>query len=51
MKTTEAAASQNGDSGKRRFFGHPWPLATLFGMEVWERFSFYGTVSTASPPD
>ncbi|WP_348827317.1 oligopeptide:H+ symporter [Halomonas sp. RT37] len=42
MKTTEAAARQHGDSGKRRFFGHPWPLATLFGMEVWERFSFYG---------
>lgn len=30
-------------SGKKRsFLGHPWPLATLFGMEVWERFSFYG---------
>lgn len=27
---------------ERTFFGHPWPLATLFGMEVWERFSFYG---------
>jgi POT family proton-dependent oligopeptide transporter len=25
-----------------RFFGHPWPLATLFGVEMWERFSFYG---------
>ncbi|WP_027966353.1 peptide MFS transporter [Halomonas halocynthiae] len=28
--------------GERTFFGHPRPLATLFGMEVWERFSFYG---------
>lgn len=27
---------------ERTFFGHPGPLATLFGMEVWERFSFYG---------
>ncbi len=25
-----------------RFFGHPLPLANLFGVEMWERFSFYG---------
>ncbi len=25
-----------------RFFGHPWPLVNLFGVEMWERFSFYG---------
>jgi proton-dependent oligopeptide transporter, POT family len=25
-----------------RFFGQPWPLANLFGVEMWERFSFYG---------
>jgi POT family proton-dependent oligopeptide transporter len=25
-----------------RFFGQPRPLATLFGVELWERFSFYG---------
>lgn len=25
-----------------RFFGHPWGLANLFGVEMWERFSFYG---------
>ena len=24
------------------FFGQPWPLANLFGVEMWERFSFYG---------
>jgi POT family proton-dependent oligopeptide transporter len=24
------------------FFGHPRGLATLFGTEVWERFSYYG---------
>lgn len=24
------------------FFGHPRGLANLFGMEMWERFSFYG---------
>jgi proton-dependent oligopeptide transporter, POT family len=26
----------------RGFFGQPRPLATLFGVEMWERFSFYG---------
>ncbi|MET9337956.1 oligopeptide:H+ symporter [Nonomuraea sp. NPDC003804] len=26
----------------KTFFGHPWGLATLFGTEMWERFSFYG---------
>lgn len=26
----------------RTFFGHPWGLANLFGVELWERFSFYG---------
>lgn len=28
--------------GPRTFFGHPWGLANLFGIEIWERFSFYG---------
>ncbi|MFC4010391.1 peptide MFS transporter [Nonomuraea purpurea] len=28
--------------GERTFFGHPWGLATLFGTEMWERFSWYG---------
>ncbi|MYM19071.1 MFS transporter [Brevibacterium sp. 5221] len=26
----------------RRFFGHPLPLSQLFGLELWERFSYYG---------
>jgi dipeptide/tripeptide permease len=26
----------------RTFVGQPWPLASLFGVEMWERFSFYG---------
>lgn len=26
----------------RTFFGHPRGLANLFGIELWERFSFYG---------
>jgi POT family proton-dependent oligopeptide transporter len=25
-----------------RFLGHPRALGTLFGLEMWERFSFYG---------
>jgi POT family proton-dependent oligopeptide transporter len=27
---------------ERTFFGQPPTLATLFGVELWERFSFYG---------
>ncbi|GAB7045990.1 peptide MFS transporter [Catenuloplanes indicus] len=27
---------------KRGFFGQPGALANLFGVELWERFSFYG---------
>ncbi|MBW4720492.1 peptide MFS transporter [Saccharothrix obliqua] len=27
---------------KEGFFGHPRALANLFGVEMWERFSFYG---------
>ncbi len=30
------------DRGGRTFFGQPWGLANLFGVEMWERFSFYG---------
>jgi POT family proton-dependent oligopeptide transporter len=26
----------------RTLFGQPWVLANLFGVELWERFSFYG---------
>ncbi|MEU4547778.1 peptide MFS transporter [Nonomuraea dietziae] len=29
-------------AAEKTFFGHPWGLATLFGTEMWERFSFYG---------
>jgi len=27
---------------ERGFFGHSWGLANLAGVEMWERFSFYG---------
>jgi POT family proton-dependent oligopeptide transporter len=38
---TEQAASYD-SRNDHSFFGHPRPLATLFGVEMWERFSFYG---------
>src|SRR3954454_16867485 len=30
------------DRSDTRFFGQPLVLANLFGVELWERFSFYG---------
>ncbi len=38
---TEAAPAAE-ERRDTRFFGQPWPLASLFGVEMWERFSFYG---------
>ena len=42
--TSEAVAEfGEGPQGEdKAFFGHPRGLATLFGTEMWERFSFYG---------
>lgn len=37
-----AAATQHATPAKGGFFGHPWGLANLAGVEMWERFSFYG---------
>ncbi len=34
-------AASTGDTDAR-FFGQPWALAHVFGVEMWERFSFYG---------
>lgn len=34
-----------GSSRRRTFFGHPVGLANLFGVELWERFSFYGMLT------
>ena len=40
---TDAPAPKETDERRQRgFFGQPWPLASLFGVELWERFSFYG---------
>ena len=36
------AAPDDGADHDARFFGQPWALAHIFGVEMWERFSFYG---------
>ncbi len=30
---------------ERTLFGHPIGIANLFGVELWERFSFYGMLT------
>lgn len=40
-QTDEESVSPAG-SRDTRFFGQPWELAHIFGVEMWERFSFYG---------
>ena len=40
MSTAETASDQ--PARDTRFFGQPRALANLFGVEMWERFSFYG---------
>lgn len=43
MSTATTPHPQGGaDPDERTFFGHPWALANLSGVEMWERFSFYG---------
>ena len=32
-------------SEERTVFGHPIGLVNLFGVELWERFSFYGMLT------
>ncbi|REJ03907.1 peptide MFS transporter [Microbacterium bovistercoris] len=39
--TTVRGERARGDKDTR-FFGQPWELAHIFGVEMWERFSFYG---------
>ncbi|MFI6868416.1 peptide MFS transporter [Nocardia sp. NPDC050406] len=33
------------EGSERTLFGHPIGLANLFGVELWERFSFYGMLT------
>ncbi len=39
MAPADASAPARDDT---RFFGQPWALVHVFGVEMWERFSFYG---------
>ncbi|MFA5607676.1 MAG: peptide MFS transporter [Leucobacter sp.] len=39
---TESSSGTSTDARDTRFFGQPWALANIFGVEMWERFSFYG---------
>lgn len=39
---TETSSTETGTRSDTRFFGQPAVLANLFGVELWERFSFYG---------
>ena len=41
--TTAAATSDR--PAERTVFGHPIGLVNLFGVEMWERFSFYGMLT------
>lgn len=38
----DGEAARGAGSHDTRFFGQPWALANIFGVEMWERFSFYG---------
>ncbi|QJU53521.1 oligopeptide:H+ symporter [Herbiconiux sp. KACC 21604] len=40
--TTETAAPDSPTKKERTFFGQPFSLVHVFGVEMWERFSFYG---------
>jgi POT family proton-dependent oligopeptide transporter len=41
---SERTSDRTGEEARAdtRFFGQPWALAHIFGVEMWERFSFYG---------
>lgn len=45
MSSSAARTGQDPVSGGRTVFGHPIGLANLFGVELWERFSFYGMLT------
>jgi POT family proton-dependent oligopeptide transporter len=40
-----ATGQLEGTPAARTVFGHPIGLANLFGVELWERFSFYGMLT------
>jgi POT family proton-dependent oligopeptide transporter len=40
-----AVEQTEGGPAERTLFGHPVGLVNLFGVELWERFSFYGMLT------
>src|SRR3954454_2213835 len=42
MSDTDTAPARRDDDASHGFFGQPRALANIFGVEMWERFSFYG---------
>lgn len=42
MSQTDTEHARRDDESGRGFFGQPRALANIFGVEMWERFSFYG---------
>src|SRR6185503_19965569 len=40
-----AVEQMEGRPAERKLFGHPVGLANLFGVELWERFSYYGMLT------
>nr|WP_205111446.1 peptide MFS transporter [Subtercola frigoramans] len=42
VDTTAQTAAEHPEPSGKTFFGQPRQLANIFGVEMWERFSFYG---------
>src|SRR3954462_7198909 len=42
MSETDTAPARRDADASHGFFGQPRALANIFGVELWERFSFYG---------
>ena len=45
MSSTTETQQETPRTRERTFLGHPIGLANLLGVELWERFSFYGMVT------
>lgn len=45
VKSMADAVGTENAPAHRTFFGHPVGLANLFGVELWERFSYYGMLT------
>jgi POT family proton-dependent oligopeptide transporter len=45
MVAVMTAATTSDQPAERTIFGHPIGLVNLFGVEMWERFSFYGMLT------